>query len=1365
MAQLPGALQASLARYRHLIGLAEAAAEDEPVPDRLQPTISAFEAENIFREAQGQAIPRPLYRQWGPNFDDILVQGVPVYDPDDAVMANVFVSLLGPEGEPYERADVDDDNEANELLFDNGFPAPLVQNLDPRAVYTIAHNPDLARILSFIIHSSSSSSVFDTVHPQLVSAWNFDHLANILDSRITTDPEREEEAVFALQLLPDSLIKFPNVITALQLLQYPYAIACACLMFASIARYQARRINPAANIQLHIQLSLITQRFLLPAQADQEIENAHIGVRRFSPTAHIPVNASVVETVEVIVDTVRDALFGHNASNSLVAFDKVLVVGVYPQAIVYNAHVNLLNMPAPEQADVPELNNNLHTELFRYLHQLNAFRLPVIEDGLEHYLPPAFTSQPLFDDNLCIISSFVYMKALQAGILTDDRDAMKAKTASCIVRSLRDTFLSRIGEDPQRTNVAWALEKCREIVQENPITELQSVADRPFYLGFLGSPTSIKPPSYPMVRFATDGTLSSCYPQLTYDSSTIPNSTPILVYTYAHVCVMRMGSYRKYCIDMDVTASYHARERVMSVFPEPLTVTRIVMEKKNRLMRENRLKRTRYPVPAFQPFIDDSLFSEEYNTNYFACDFETRICETCNTHEAYCVSLVYGLRPEQQVTFIGRECPLLSTPDYLHEGCLVQLLNWLRVRFGYVRAFTPYSSAAVQRTIQFFNGANFDLYMVLNTLSVMGENFTVLPLNNSILSIRWGNYVFGDFAKLYPSCSLSSLFDTFSRTETHLGRFRPNEGKWECFPYNLIGKVVSCDVDTIDTEEAWGYKCCKEFASLGTVQGNITWWKKYKGQQYNEDILKEYCLSDTQILMYCMAIDFHHLATGKIGNASYNLLSECTVASRSMSLWRQCFQKGSLESPDGLKELSMRYSSGDPFFLHDAFVAAYQGGIVTRRYSQVVSPDIADRVKDYESRTGDRYRIDCYDFNSHYPGVMRDNNMPVQFLGEERYTTPIRLLGDSSSLAPADLYWARIQYPDGQSGIPCKFSGRSMCPTLIPEQYDDPKAPNKERFTFIFGCELAEAVDAGATVTLFSRLRFHSAPIFKDFVTHVYGMRKATNDPVMKLFLKLLLNSQYGKWGEEQKPDTVIINNLSDIEEPSSISSIRRLVKSRFGVQSYMVQFVPKSKHFHGQFTYIAAAVTAFARAKFNKCLRMLESCNSKLGIPARVRYGDTDSFYCCILDDDDPHVQRVKAQLFDMSELGMLKSETDNQGYVDGAILGRKLLALLPAMPMVLASLREQYMDYAKSHPKEWKMTAKGQNKNMVDPLDFMLMSKDSKAFAEYTFPFRFIKTFEKGITPVFNTSRKVRPGDLSRYPPDPNSSFCRPLPRPMNL
>lgn len=1364
MAQLPLTLQHSLARYNHLIQLAEAAADYEVMGDGLQPTVSAFEAEHIFREYNEPAIPRPLYRSWGPSFTEVFIEGTGVFDDPEDINANVFASLLSPDNDPYDFHDPNDVNEATELLFDNQFPEPLVHGLDARAVYTIAHNPDLSRLLAFIIHSGTQEGlIFDTVHPFMVNAWNFDNLAAILDSSITTDPTREEEAQYALQLLPESLSKFPNVISAMQLLQYPYAVACAVLLYGTIARHQARKINRYANVQMSVQLTVYTQRFLLPDNVEQDEQNAHVGVRRFSPTAVIGANSSVRDAVDVLLDMVRNALFGHTMSNALAALDKVLVVGILCRPLVFNAHVNLLNFPAPIQANVPEQDWNLHNELFRYLHQLHAFRIPVIEDGNMTYLPPAFTSQPVFDDNLCVINSFVYMMLLMADVLTDDRQAMRAKTASDIVLRIRSYFMNRIGEDPNRTNVAWAINRCREIMQERQISELVPVADKSIYIGFLANPSSYKPPSYPMIKMSSDGTLSSCYPMLVYSEAEVSRHVPILVYSYSHVYVMRMGSFRKYSENLNVTAAYHLKMKYIAEFPSPNTIIPIAMERKEMLVQQRREKLRRYDTDEFTPFTDCSLYSEPYHTNYFACDFETRVCEQCGTHEAYCVSLVYGLRPEQQVTFIGLECPLLSTKDYLHEGCMVQLLLYLKAKFGFAAGFMPYQSAAVQRVIQFFNGANFDLYLVLNTLSMMGEQFSVLPLNNAILSVRWGNYVFGDFAKLYPAGSLASLFDTFSTMETPLEIYKPNEGKWECFPYNMIGKVKDCPIEDINTEEAWGHKCCKEFASLGVVAGNIAWWRKYKGNTYNEDILKDYCLSDTRILMYCMAIDFHHIAVGKIGNFNYNLISESTVAARSLSLWRQVFQCTALISPDGTQCLSMRYSSGDPVTLHEAFTAAYQGGIVTRRYAQVVSPDIAEKVREYEEKTGDKYRIDAYDFNSHYPAVMQENDLPVAYLGEEPYASPHHV-ASLEDLTLTDIYWCSVKYPDKTSGIPCKFNGRSMCPTYIPRRYDDPKAPNKERLTFVYGCELREAYAAGAKIRLYSRLRFRAEPIFSRLMTYLYDLRRATSDEVMKLFYKLMMNSLYGKLGEEQKPETVIIQNLSDIDDPSTICSVRRLVKSRFGIQFFMVQFVPSTKKFNGQFTYIAAAVTAFARAKFNLALRTLESCNSVLGIPARVRYGDTDSFYCCMLDQTDPHVKEVMAQFFHMKELGKLKSETNNEGYVDGAILGRKLLALLPALPEVLQSLREQYLEYAKTQPKAWKMTAKGQNKNMVDPLDFMLMSKGSQAFAEYRFPFRFQKSFERGIVPVLNTSRKVRPGDLSRLPPDPMSSYCAPLPRPMN-
>ncbi len=108
---------------------------------------------------------------------------------------------------------------------------------------------------------------------------------------------------------------------------------------------------------------------------------------------------------------------------------------------------------------------------------------------------------------------------------------------------------------------------------------------------------------------------------------------------------------------------------------------------------------------------------------------------------------------------------------------------------------------------------------------------------------------------------------------------------------------------------------------------------------------------------------------------------------------------------------------------------------------------------------------------------------------------------------------------------------------------------------------------------------YNSDYIFREFVTYFYDKRMSTEDPVMNLFYKLILNSLYGKFGQrrfktkvfEYEPDFFDRNGEVDITE---IDDTFRRGKVLLGyyVEESVDEMNPRA------FVAIASHVTAYAR-------------------------------------------------------------------------------------------------------------------------------------------------------------------------------------------
>jgi len=162
---------------------------------------------------------------------------------------------------------------------------------------------------------------------------------------------------------------------------------------------------------------------------------------------------------------------------------------------------------------------------------------------------------------------------------------------------------------------------------------------------------------------------------------------------------------------------------------------------------------------------------------------------------------------------------------------------------------------------------------------------------------------------------------------------------------------------------------------------------------------------------------------------------------------------------------------------------------------------------------------------------------------------------------------------------------------------------------------------------------YESAPVFADYVTKYYQLRqdfKAADKPLYEHFIKLLLNSLYGKFG--QKADIWEKVGIDD----DHIPEIQHCIDADTG-RRYKMRFLLGDIHVSKEqteafnsFPAIASHVTAFARQYMWHLMQVAGFAN--------VFYCDTDSLFV-----NDRGFNGL-ADYIDSTTLGMLKIEYETR-------------------------------------------------------------------------------------------------------------------------
>lgn len=273
------------------------------------------------------------------------------------------------------------------------------------------------------------------------------------------------------------------------------------------------------------------------------------------------------------------------------------------------------------------------------------------------------------------------------------------------------------------------------------------------------------------------------------------------------------------------------------------------------------------------------------------------------------------------------------------------------------------------------------------------------------------------------------------------------------------------------------------------------------------------------------------------------------------------------------------------------------------------------RMEEFIRRTYFGGRVECfrlygqqvkhYDFNSLYPAVMIENEMPVGF--------PVWV--DTFERGVPGFYHAEADVPSCVN-IPA-------LPVLKDNKLLFPAGSFEGFFT---SCEMEAAERHGAKFKIKRGIIFNvTRPLFDDYIKMLYDMKKAADKESAIYFIsKIFLNGLYGKFGQKPEKETIIKTTYKDAVKRELVPYLPELSLYKESRVSFAGYLLP----------HIASWITAKARLKLYDTLNEVK-----------------DPLYC---DTDSVFTNKTLAS--DPTRLGALKFEGE---YDKAVFLLPKLYAL----------------------------------------------------------------------------------------------------------
>lgn len=263
-------------------------------------------------------------------------------------------------------------------------------------------------------------------------------------------------------------------------------------------------------------------------------------------------------------------------------------------------------------------------------------------------------------------------------------------------------------------------------------------------------------------------------------------------------------------------------------------------------------------------------------------------------------------------------------------------------------------------------------------------------------------------------------------------------------------------------------------------------------------------------------------------------------------------------------------------------------------------------------------RVTKFDINSMYPYIMQADTFPTQLAG----------------------VWKDVSLSEFENDLQGKFKYSALC--LI--KTDEPAYPIKKdgKLLFMTGeflahlttAEIDYAHEQGHLKELREVAIYHHDEIFKEFIHYFYNLRleaRKQGDEQQAFFLKILMNSLYGKFGQNGRK----WKTLDEVADTSEIKIWMEIDADTGEVEQYrqigrVVQFLEGEEESLNSHPAIAAHITGAARIYLWKLIKIA-------GGISNVFYIDTDSLFV-----NDSGREKLN-RFLNETELGMLKNEGES--------------------------------------------------------------------------------------------------------------------------
>ena len=1020
------------------------------------------------------------------------------------------------------------------------------------------------------------------------------------------------------------------------------------------------------------------------------------------------------------------------------------------------------------------------------LARLRAFQVPRAMN--EFYGKVGVTMPFMGSNDNCILESFCYLLCWRQNMMFPGLEK-----SECI-QHLKDTMATYTAGELQKVKdmKGYLLDTLEYLLRLEPAGAEVIVG---FFSGF--NHGKKRPASYPMIKLSiVDDELDVQTPAdgLYFTEQEVSSVELMMIYFQGHVWPSLVQSFR-------VNVSSDQREEVRlyqslkdnppeSHVLKPINLSGKVFEK---MLEKNQAR------PRFTPQLGvrghygkvGGHYAAQHNQDCYSGDFETDTCASCSRlhgvdkQECFASSIAWGTTEGESVTFIGQECPLLNVGKTLETatGCVSKTLLFIRENIGAYRKFRPTMhppSFIVNRRIYYFNGSRFDAWFLLRC--ALQWNIPIVPVisDQKIMSLKlWDNVEIVDFANIWSGFTLAALYKEMQLGDQVRGLNLP-KAKWSCFPYMLIADSMVDPKRRYPLSELkefgpkiWGGKCAKLpkknefFTGSQIVQYNLEWWESNIGPYYcAEEHLGSYCCDDTLILQYLVVTDHVLYGRGEFNGRKYDHTNAITASQAAMLYFRQTCLEEPIVSPNPKLKFMV---FGEEFDMTTLLRFAYHGGKVEVFRHDSEDKRYEEAHRKYYEETGDIVREDDYDVNSMYPSEMVEA-MPVKFLNADFTLNGVM----QQTFVDTDIYLVDIQYEEGDCGIMATFNGFNLSPSHIPPKWHDPML-RATRLNMVFGVELNLASKRNAVIKVYGVMCFEAKVIFKTYIETLYERRLKSNTKVLKNFLKLKMNSTYGKVAQKLMGQLVTFYSAFDMEISTefleSILVDLEFVDDGTGEHSSLfAKFIDGSKPAIGQHIPIAAYITARGRTRINNYMYYVTNLKDAAGCPIELVCIDTDSGKHRIPGINQPRTQEWLDNFMHPTELGKFKSETDGVGFDLGYFIARKTYLLhkfnaedfkkpgedagefLAKRKKLCEEDVESRGEKGKSFGEEIIMKHKGLTHGCVEPMKMAAAAtqKKDEPPVRFKLPPSFQRSVKLGILRNDTMSRTMQVQNYTRTDPD---------------